>query len=287
MILRLQYKDIPTTLKLLPKEGVTIYDCEVLQSLKIDESSTHKTKTHWEISIEYSENVERGIFYSVKFSNPIYNDKPGYNKNEWIYARIFSIFKYLEVSIDNFGAVFSVLNKEKVFNEWEKAKKHIQSIYKDKKVDNLIKKVEKETLQNIDTVIRRDPLFSFLFNDLYQDYGTSKKITTQKELTGHFGSVGYPVSEIKSLKPANDNDRLALVDIKTELDLTNWPTKDINEYLGSLLGDKPASNYEYNRNGHYLLNFNESKIVEARLTIQGQVSGMYSKTTKYKLKQKP
>lgn len=284
--MRLQFKDIPTRLKLTPKNGAISYSLAITQVIKSLEEPSEKLLTQWDLSIGYEYAEEKGLCYTLQFSDPLYNESKEYSKLQWIYARIFSIFKKLEVRVNLNGAIHSILNKQEVIANWEIAKKHIQKVYNDTSVDELVRKTENLVYNKIDESLRIDPLFTFLFNDIYLNYGEKRVQVSEKLLTGHFGSTQYPIFEKKSLQTATNNDYLAIVGIDTDLDLDKWPTEKIDHYLGKILGNIDTTDYLFARKGSYLLDFKDCRIIEANLEVIGKIPDIYEKTTVYNLKQK-
>lgn len=284
--MRLQFKDIPTQLKLTPKDGTIFYDLEISQVVKIRELPEQKLHTKWELSIGYKYLEGQGLCYNLNFSDPLYNGSKEYTKLQWLYARIFSIFKKLDLIVNPNGGIHAILNKQEVIDNWKFAKKHIQKIYKDPDVDRLVIKTETLIYNKLDESLIMDPLFTFLFNDIYLNYGEKRAQVSEKVLTGHFGSVKYPILENRFLETSTNNDQLAIVDINTDLNIEKWPSKKIDHYLGELLGDLDTTDYLFARKGSYLLDFKASCILEGNLEVIGKIPTIYNKTTMYNLKQK-
>lgn len=284
--LRIQFRDIPTQLDLKPIPGNISYALAVSQIIKIRDAKPQKTTTQWDINIKYNQSVAQGLSYSIQFSDAIYNGSKDYSKLEWLYARIFRVFRKLDVIVNLTGSIHSIVNKEEVIANWNEAKKHIIKLYKDENVDELILKTEDLVYNKLEESLKADPLFNFLFNDIYLKYGEKRTQTLEKQLTGHFGSIPYPILENKKLETSTNNDLLAIVNVETDLQFEKWPSKNIDHYLGKLIGDLKTTDYLYSRKGSYLIDFKACQIMEATMEVIGKIPGVYNKTTSYKLKQK-
>lgn len=284
--MRLQFRDIPTKLELNPNKAAVSYRLDVTQTLKIREAKPQKTLTEWDLSISYNSPVTQGLSYTVQFSDPIYNGSKEYTKLEWIYARIFRVFRTIDLVVSPNGQMLCMLNKEDIIIKWIQAKKHIYKLYNGPSVDELVTKTEDLVYHKLDQSLLTDPLFTFLFNDIYMNYGGERVQVSEKQLTGHFGTIPYPILEHKTLETSTDNDLLALVKVTTDLQLKTWPAQEIDHYLGNLIGDLDTTDYLYARKGSYLLDFKDCHIIEGNMEVIGKIPNVYSKQTVYNLKQK-
>lgn len=212
-----------------------------------------------------------------------------YDKQEWLFARLFSINSNLIIKTDQYGAIIGVGDKKRILSEWELAKTDINAVYESGEIDELLNSMDYALNNDMKMYYHHDQLLNLIFNNIYQTYTSGESMATEKMILKHFGVTALPVIEYKELSAIDESLKTATVDVYGQISELFTDTDGMNNYLAEVTRKESDQemDYYFDYQGWYKINLGEEHyITQAEMTISGECEG-YKKLTVYHLMLKP
>ncbi|SDE33584.1 hypothetical protein [Niabella drilacis] len=266
-----------------PREGKRKYELRIGSSLHTI-SVTEQADIYLEVTLCCSPAHADGIVYTVCFSRPRFGIDATYNKEQWVYTKIFDIHRNLVFRADKWGKIKDVLNREEVLAAWEKTRQDLSdsAFGKDAGLLQKIAIFGAQLRTDLAAVYRNDLFFQWLCNDLYGTYeGAGAPRTTGKRVAGLIGAADIAIQEEKQVLFAEDAK--TMIEVCGTLAPRKINIKRLNHDLFLQVGATGSGNLHFSYAGHYLFTDRSGFFDQAALSVSAVIDGIYNRRMIYAL----
>ncbi|WP_018629928.1 hypothetical protein [Niabella aurantiaca] len=266
-----------------PKEGKRKYELRI-GSLLHTRSATEQVDVYLELTLGCSPAHAEGIVYTLCFSRPRFGAGPEYNKEQWIYTKIFDIHRNLVFRADEKGKVEEVLNREAVLEAWEGVKRDLSdsAFSRDPELLQKMAMFERKLRTDLAAVYRDDLFFQWLCNDIYGTYkNTGAPRIRGKMISGFTGAADIAIQEEKQILFAEEES--IMIEVNGFLEPGKINTGQLNHDLFLQVGAAGSGELDFSYTGHYLFTDRSGFFEQATLSVGAAMDHIYNRKIIYSL----
>ncbi|MCD2425969.1 hypothetical protein LQ567_24510 [Niabella pedocola] len=270
-------------IRIAPKEGKRRYELRIGSMLQTP-SLTEQADIDMEVTLCCSLGHAEGVVYTICFSRPRFNGMAEYNKEQWIYTKIFDIHRNLVLRVDKAGRIKEVLNREAILEAWMKVRRDLSAsaFGRDTGLLHKIAAFEAKLRTDLEAVYRHDLFFQWLCNDMYGTYknaGASR--TTGKQIGGFIGATDITIAEEKQVLLAEENK--ILIEVSGSLVSGETDLNKLNHALFLQVGATGSQELLFSYSGHYLFADRSGFFDQTTLSVGAVVDRIYNRRLIYSL----
>lgn len=269
--------------RVIPKAGKRRYELRIGSMLHTP-FATEQADIDLEVTLCCSPAHTDGLVYTICFSRPRFNGKAEYNKEQWIYTKIFDIHRNLVFHADKEGKIKEVLNREEILETWAEVKQQLSdsAFGTDAGLFQTIALFEKKLETDLDAVYQQDLFFQWLCNDMYGTYknaGTPR--TTEKRIGGFIGATEITIQEEKQVLLAEE-DKI-LIEVSGSLVPGETDLSKLNHALFLQVGATGSQELQFSYSGHYLFADRSGFFDQTTLSVSAVIDRIYNRRMIYSL----
>lgn len=259
------------------KEGKRKYELRIGSTLHT-RSAAEQTDIYLELTLCCSPGHADGIVYTLCFSRPTFSAEAEYNKEQWVYTKIFDIHRNLVFRADERGRIEEVLNPEAVLDAWEAVKQELadSAFGGDPDLLRRIKLFEGKLRTDLTAVYRDDLFFQWLCNDIYGAYkNTGAPRRTEKSISGFIGASAIAIQEEKQILFAEEDQ--VMIEVGGVLEPGKTNIEKLNHDLFLQVGAAGPEELCFSYTGHYLFTDRSGFFDQATLSVSAAMDRIYNR----------